>query len=151
MAIAQAQSFIVVFVIVWLPLTSSQSVTIAAGSPKEGTRFELDCHVAGYDITMITGTSAFVWAKDDQNIIWRQNQVELDLLQTGDYTSREYYDDAAGSFHFILTIGQYSSRYNGLYKCFIAEGNTVSYVEIASAIRHGWCLSYLILPSNNCD
>ena len=133
MAIAQAQPFIVVFVILWLPLTSSQSVAIATGSPKEGAGLELECLIVGYDMT---GTSAFVWAKDDQNIIWIQDGVEPDLEQTGDYTSRDYYDDAAGTYHFILTIGQYSSRYDGLYKCFIAEGNTVSYVEIASEIRY---------------
>ena len=52
------------------------------------------------------------------------------------YTSRDYYDDAAGTYRFILAIGQYSSRYDGLYKCFIAEGNSISYVEIAYAIRY---------------
>ena len=120
-------------IIVWLPLTSSHSVTIAAGLPIEGARFELECVITGYDIT---DTSALVWAKDDQNIILIQDEIEPDLEQTGDNTSRDYYDDAAGTYRFILAIGQYSSRYDGLYKCFIAEENTTSYVEIAYALRY---------------
>ena len=116
----------------WLSLVSSQTIVIERGiatTAREGESFELNCVISG----TVTGATSIAWAKDDQILVWSNNGMAVVVNNTGDFLWEE--KDLPGTIHFTLRFPLFDgSRHNGYYKCFLAQGNLMNFIEITSAI-----------------
>ena len=124
----------VILITSWIFSVSGQiTINIAYGTgntgrPAEGEiYYQLDCIIA--DISITTPVPARAWAKDSNLLFWSTG-TPIDLDRTGDYTVTE---TGSNPIRFILTITTVGARHSGVYTCFAATGDLISFSVVAEA------------------